>query len=63
MAGFMLSLASRALLLRYLRELVGEGVDDELKTIGDAELRIDRAEMMCDCRGADEESLRNLTVF
>ena len=28
-------------LLRHLRELVGEGIDHELESIGDSELRID----------------------
>ena len=47
----------------HLRELIGEGVDHELETIRDAELRIDRAEMVSDSGRADEESFGNLFIL
>ena len=53
----------RKTLLRHLGELVGEGVDDELETIRDAEFGIDRAEVMRNRRRTDEESFRNLTIL
>ena len=50
-------------LFRHFGELVGEGVDHKLEAIGNAELSIDRAEMMRDRDVTDKEPVGNLSVL
>lgn len=49
--------------LRHLCQLVGKGVDHQLESIGDAQLRIDGTEVMRDGGVADEESIGYLLVL
>ena len=53
----------RRRLLGHLCELVGEGIDHEFESIGDAKLRVDGAEMMRDSGWTDEESFGDLFVL
>ena len=52
-----------AVLFRHLCEFVCEGVDHEFEAIRNAELRINRTEMMRDSGGADEESFSDLSIL
>ena len=54
---------SRTDLLGHLCKLVCKGVDHELESIGDAELGIDRAEMVSNSGRTDEESFGDLFVL
>src|SRR5690349_19109073 len=49
--------------LRHLRELVRKRVNDQLESIRDAQLGIDRTEVMSDGGVADEEPIGYLLVL
>ena len=49
--------------LGHLRQFVSECIDHKLETIVDAELGVNRAEVMRDCGGTDEEPLGDLSIL
>src|SRR5690242_927555 len=53
----------RLVLLRYFREAVAEGVDDQFEPVRDFELGKNRAEVVSDGRFADEESFADQLIL
>jgi hypothetical protein len=50
-------------LLRYFREAVAKGINNQFETIGYLEFRKNGAEVVRDCSFTDKQSLPDLLVF